>query len=211
MKRFAYLYLVLLAATLGLCNNATAVVTPTTITIDPGTGGTSFWEKTFTFDDLNGYDISTDLGALEFVFSDSKFITITMNDDVNFSADLTLTFSQPIVDGGFVPATAASLKNETESEYSDFSGSAGSGNGDTDTYKPDWYTWDSPALDGFVFSSVLFHNIRFRDYPAGTTIVSASLKLQVWGSAHNSTMEVGPSADFPWAIYMPVLLKMGIE
>lgn len=187
MQRFFSLYFIVLAISMSFCSKALC----DTVIIDPGAGGTSFKEKTFTFDDLNGRSIDTIISPLEFDFPDEKFITLNLKDDPMFNVSLTLTLSNSGT--GYVPVTGGSLRHGESRINNNDQSSAGGGN--TDTYTISWYTWNDPAIDGFVFSKVYFNSIRFRDYPAGTTIESASLKLQVWGSVHNGYALIGPAAN----------------
>lgn len=184
MKRFSHLYLIIFIASFGLCGNA--ISQTTIVTIDPGTGGTSFKERTFSFNELDGHNLDP-IGPLEFVFTDSKFITLSMKDDFVFDAILNLTFTEAGTD--FVPVAGGSLRDGVNYIASNNHGSAG---GITDTYTMGWLTWNNPLIDGFKFSSVYFNNVGIRPHPENTTIVSASLTLRIWGNIHNGVAEIGP-------------------
>jgi len=175
------------------------------IVIDPGAVGSSFKEMTFTFDDLNGRNADP-IGPLEFVFADGKHGTIALRSDVTFDAVLSITFSESLTTG-FVPATSGSLRYGESLLANNSQGSAGGGF--TDTYNVHWQNWDVPEIDGFTFSNVHFNSVRFRDYPDSATIVSATLKLYVWGSVHDGTVEIGSDSSFPWNLFLPAMLGFG--
>ncbi len=200
VKYINSLCLVFWITIVGLSSNAAAA----TVVIDPGDGGTSFKEKVFVFDDFNGESAEA-LGALEFVFADEKFGTVVLRDDAMLIADLTFTFSDTA--SGFVSVTNGSLRDGDNLLASEDSGSSGGGN--SDTFNVRWYDWNDPLIDGFKFSSVYFNSIRFRDYPESATIVSATLKLYVWGAVHDGTVEIGSTSSFPWNLFLPAILEAG--
>lgn len=202
MKRFIYLYFILFIASFGLCSNA--ISQTTTVTIDPGVAGTTFYKKSFPFDDLNGIAAGR-LSPLEFALSDSKFITVQTNDDWLFQVTLTITYSNSLVTG-FVPVASAYLTDGVDTLTSEGNGTAGGGN--IDTYNLKWIDWNNYDIDGFTFTSIILPYVQSRAYPDNTVIESAVLEIQVWGDSKTGTLEIGPVPE-PTGSFIIIPLRDG--
>lgn len=156
----------------------------TTININPGSVGSTFNDITIPFSEINGHAVinGNSIIPLEFVFANSKNVTVQTNSDAFFMAEIDITITGDADD--FFPATNGSLRdadgNILLSNWSSLNSTAGGGN--TVNYKIGWADFITPVLDGMTFSGVYFNSIGF---PVGDrgVIQSASLRLRFNGTS----------------------------
>lgn len=142
-----------------------------TIEVDPGIVGSSFNSKSFEFDDLNGHAVysGNNTEPLDFVFSESKNLTVSMNNSGIFNANIELTIANGYyISFNFFPVSYAFLNDE----YGDTIlmgsslaiGTSAGANLDGDyiaRYDNGWLSFDSSNPDGITFFGISYGALGF--------------------------------------------------